>query len=327
MTARPNPRTNRSTWLLLAAKAIVTFALLGWLLARIELGPVLARLSSIDAGWAVAAVAIMAAQILLTGWRWALIARVIGAPLAIEPALRLTLVGHFFSQTLPSAIGGDAVRGFLAAREGMPGTKAASSVIIDRGTALVLMVVLIGVLLPLFFARVPDPAWRTGVSILVAASIGGLAVFLLIGERAATLLGRHRFTAPFATLARELRRVLVGAPESKIILITAIIVHLLVATGAYTIAQGLGIAISLVDCWVMIPPVVLLTTLPISIAGWGVREGATVALLGFVGVTPADALATSVAFGLVLIVVGIPGGVLWLRAQRSGPRTAGSQAP
>src|SRR5262249_47370536 len=155
------PNTNRRAWLFVAAKAAVTIGLLAWLLARIELGPVLARLSGIDALWTCAAILIMAAQVLLTGWRWALITRGIGAPLAVESALRLTFVGHFFSQTLLSAIGGDAVRAFLVAREGMPTGKAASSVIIDRVTALALMVVLMAALLPLFFARVPDPAWRT----------------------------------------------------------------------------------------------------------------------------------------------------------------------
>ena len=58
-----------------------------------------------------------------------------------------------------------------------------------------------------------------------------------------------------------------------------------------------------------------------------VREGATVALLGFVGVSPADAVAMSVAYGIVLIVVGIPGGLLWLRGQKSTQRPARSQSP
>jgi uncharacterized protein (TIRG00374 family) len=327
MTASPNQAQSPRAWLFLAAKAAVTVLLLGWLLSRIDLGPVLVRLSRIDPFWTLAAVAIMTAQVLLTGWRWGLIARAIDSPIGMEPALRLTLVGHFFSQTLPSAIGGDAVRAYLVTREGMSAGKAASSVIIDRGTALALMVVLMGALLPLFFARVDDPAWRGGMAILVGVAIAGLVVFLLVANPIAAQVENTRIGKPFASLARDLRRVLIGARESAPIVASAIVVHLMVATGAYALTRGLGIAVGLIDCWVMIPPVVLLTTLPISIAGWGVREGASVALLGFVGVSPADALAMSVAYGIVLIVVGIPGGLLWLRGQKSTQRPARSQSP
>ena len=138
-------------------------------------------------------------------------------------------------------------------------------------------------LLPLFFARVDDPAWRGGMAILVGVAIAGLVVFLLVANPIAALVENTRIGKPFASLARDLRRVLIGARESAPIVASAIVVHLMVATGAYALTRGLGIAVGLIDCWVMIPPVVLLTTLPISIAGWGVREGASVALLGFVG--------------------------------------------
>ena len=86
---------------------------------------------------------------------------------------------------------------------------------------------------------------------------------------------------------------------------------------------------------VLVPPIVLVTTLPISIAGWGVRESATVIGFGFIGVAPADALALSVLFGLVQIVMGVPGGIMWLAQkgrggaalQKSTQRPPRSQSP
>ena len=56
----------------------------------------------------------------------------------------------------------------------------------------------------------------------------------------------------------------------------------------------------------------LFTTLPISIAGWGVREGVMVAAFAFVGVLEGDAFVVSVLFGLLHIIFSIPGGWLWL---------------
>jgi glycosyltransferase 2 family protein len=65
---------------------------------------------------------------------------------------------------------------------------------------------------------------------------------------------------------------------------------------------------------VMVPLVVLLTMLPISIAGWGVREAAMVAAFGYVGVDAPGALALSVAFGLVQVAIGLPGGLWWFKS-------------
>jgi len=56
----------------------------------------------------------------------------------------------------------------------------------------------------------------------------------------------------------------------------------------------------------------LVATIPVSIAGWGMREGAMVAALGVLGVSTSGAVTLSVLFGLGLIVVGMVGGIAWL---------------
>ena len=61
----------------------------------------------------------------------------------------------------------------------------------------------------------------------------------------------------------------------------------------------------------------LISTLPISLAGWGVREGAMVAALTFVGVETSEALALSILFGLTLLVVSLLGAIFWLIKRRS----------
>ena len=70
--------------------------------------------------------------------------------------------------------------------------------------------------------------------------------------------------------------------------------------------------LSFLDCLVLIPPVVLVSTIPISIAGWGVREAAMITLLALVGVAEADAFVLSVLFGLLTFGLGLPGGIVWI---------------
>ena len=63
---------------------------------------------------------------------------------------------------------------------------------------------------------------------------------------------------------------------------------------------------------IMLPLILLVSMAPISIAGWGVREGAMIVALALVGVSDGDALALSVLFGLALLVIGVIGGVVWI---------------
>jgi uncharacterized membrane protein YbhN (UPF0104 family) len=61
----------------------------------------------------------------------------------------------------------------------------------------------------------------------------------------------------------------------------------------------------------LMQPVALLTSLPISIGGWGVRETAMIGLLGLVGVPASAALVLSVELGLITMAASLPGLVFW----------------
>ena len=62
----------------------------------------------------------------------------------------------------------------------------------------------------------------------------------------------------------------------------------------------------------LFPPVLLVITIPVSIAGWGVREGAMVAALGLIGVPVEGAVVLSIMYGLLGLLPAIPGGLFWL---------------
>ena len=88
--------------------------------------------------------------------------------------------------------------------------------------------------------------------------------------------------------------------------------HLNVTVMIWVLALGLDVDVTLIDCMALFPPVLLLTAIPISIAGWGVREFGMVAAFGLVGVPVHGAIAISFLFGLLAILVTIPGGLMWL---------------
>jgi hypothetical protein len=85
----------------------------------------------------------------------------------------------------------------------------------------------------------------------------------------------------------------------------------------FMLTRAVGTELGWGDSLLLIPPVLLVSAIPVTVAGWGVREGAMVIALGFAGVAPAAGFAISVLFGLTLAVASLPGAGLWLASGES----------
>jgi hypothetical protein len=137
------------------------------------------------------------------------------------------------------------------------------------------------------------------------------AALLVFSVPLSRLLMRHRITTPIGKLVRDLRKALSSPVLSMAIMILAGSVQLLLVVAIFLCAQGMSVHLDFGAALLVIPTVMLVSMIPISFAGWGVREGAMVLGLGVLGISEHDALAISVAFGLLQIIVGLPGGALW----------------
>jgi len=85
----------------------------------------------------------------------------------------------------------------------------------------------------------------------------------------------------------------------------AVAVAALVAT-AYRVNGTLALWVS------VIPLSVILSSIPVSVNGWGVREATIVALATPLGVAPADALLVSVTLGALNVLASLPGALVML---------------
>jgi len=75
----------------------------------------------------------------------------------------------------------------------------------------------------------------------------------------------------------------------------------------FVFAADMGLPLTIFDCLLLIPPVMLLSAVPISISGWGVREGVMVGALAMMGIGTEQALALSVLLGFALLANGLIG--------------------
>ena len=82
------------------------------------------------------------------------------------------------------------------------------------------------------------------------------------------------------------------------------------------LATALGISVSPFDAFTLVPAALLLAMVPISLAGWGVREVVFIQAFSLAGVAPSNALALSLLYGLVGLITGLLGGAVWFAERR-----------
>jgi uncharacterized membrane protein YbhN (UPF0104 family) len=100
----------------------------------------------------------------------------------------------------------------------------------------------------------------------------------------------------------------------------SITIHFLTVLAAWSAAESINAPLEFALALFLIPPVMLIATIPISIAGWGLREGAMIVAFSYAGLSQDDGLAVSILFGATSFLVGAFGGIVWIASgQRLSP--------
>ncbi len=296
--------------LFLAAKLALSVALVWYAFSKIDTGSALSELASLPAVTIAIALALIVLQYMFTAWRLNLLLREIGARLSIEACLDAVFIGAFFSQTLISFVGGDAMRVWRLAKQRVPVGEATRSVLLDRLFGFIGLILLIIAALPVLFGIIHDSRVHGAILLLVAAAVMG-CTFLLLASRLPYWLRRRRLLGFVAELSIMTRAIIASHRVFLKLICISVAVQAVNVLVIWTTARGLSVNLSMTHCLVLVPPVLFLSMMPISFAGWGVRESAMVAALGAVGVPPSQSLALSLSYGIALVLVSLPGGALW----------------
>jgi uncharacterized membrane protein YbhN (UPF0104 family) len=259
------------------------------------------------------AIALLGLQALLINLRWVLVMGAAQANVSYPSALRILLVSLWFNLALPT-VGSDIVRAWMLRKLGLGLGPAINGVLADRLAGLLAIAALIALGLPLLVWRTEDASAILAVSSLLVLSMIGTGVLLTLDLWPARALSLW----PLGELARIgalVRYLLLSYPRRSMVLGAATGVHLTTIATCMLLARGLDAHLSVLDALIIVPPVIMLSALPISIGGWGIREGAMVAGLMLVGIAPAKALGLSILLGLATVAVGLCGGILWLLSE------------
>jgi uncharacterized protein (TIRG00374 family) len=300
-------------WLPWLLKGGISLGLIAWVLSKVDLAAAWAEAKSVDPSMAALAVGLLMVQIGLGAVRWGLVLRALSATFSWGQTLTVYYIGVFFSIVLPGAVGGDAVRMWFARRHGLSLGTAVNSVALERAVTVFGLVLLVCLTQPVLLTRLPDLPGAWVFPVLLAVCVLGILVLACL-DKLPESLHRWRVVRGLALLAADTRKLFFHPGFSLITLLVALVGHINLSLCVYVLAVGLGLDVQALDCLVLVPPVILIMTLPISIAGWGVRETAMVTAFGFVGVAAPSALVLSILFGIVTMLTALPGGLVFLLA-------------
>jgi len=201
---------------------------------------------------------------------------------------------------LPASVGGDVARtAMLAQRTGA--AAAARSVICDRVLGFAGLALLAVPALPI--AAGTAAGFRLFPTATIAV-LGTIAVVAVVLTSPSFVYGVPWVGRQLATVARDLRITLRSGRASLAAVALGLASNLANVVLIYVLGLSIGAGLRALDCLILVPPVLLVSSLPISLAGWGVREGALVAAFSLVHADPASVLATSVMSGLTTPLLG-----------------------
>ena len=297
-------------------RVLVSAAIVGYVVADVDLGDVARALAHVRLVPLLVGSGLFLASQLLSAYKWAWIGRALGFEASLVDYTRFYFIGMFFNLFGPSTLGGDLVRAlYLGA--GYRRRLAISSVVFDRASGLALLVALGA------FAFVLFPQYRFPPSLILGAVAVGAA--LVAGWWAAPRLVR---LLPATRRTRELRRE-VEVDLSPLwrdrrllgtVALISLVFHLTQVGAQYVLALAAGARLPFSYCLIFHPAIAVMTALPVSVNGLGVREGGYLYFLTRVDVDDSIAVTLSLlAFGAT-VVCGLVGGLVFLASGATLPR-------
>ncbi len=286
------------------ARCAITAALLALLIWQLGPLPVIERLQTLSLGALALVAPMLAVQLVLSASRWKALVDYFGLA-TVSTADLCWFLGatHFYGEVLPSTVGGDFVRTAMLAR--LVGLRLATlSVILDRITGLAMLLLMMLVLLPLLAWRIENISAVVGLAAVALGGIAALSALLLLNDKsvpswlpkAASLLPEFTAHMREALFSRALRLQVVGS---------GLLVQIFSVVLFFVLGRSVGVPLSFLDCLLLVPPALLLSALPVSLSGWGVREGTLAGMFALVGMAPADIVVVSILYGLTGPAIGV----------------------
>jgi uncharacterized membrane protein YbhN (UPF0104 family) len=273
-----------------------------------------------------AAVTLTALTTLCSAWRWRVVARALGVDIGLPAAAGAYYRSLFLNSVLPGGVLGDVHRAVTHGRRAGDVARGVRAVAWERLCGQVIQaVVTVAVLL-----TVPSPVRPVLPYILAGvAGVAGCAALVVYG---AARRGRSRLTRAARAVAADLRRGLLAPrvwPQVTLASVLVVAGH----TATFVIAARVaGCTAPLGELVALLMVVQVAAVIPLSIGGWGLREGAAAWAFAAAGLGAANGVTVSTLYAVLMLAAVAPGAGLLLRDAVRGrrgrrPRQIGHRGP
>jgi len=302
---------------ILVLKILISTGLLGWLILKGAEAGSIEVLKKIDAMSFILACGahLLAFAILLLRWR---IVLGINHEVSITSLLRSYYIGMFSSNFLPGTVGGDFVRATYLYKIGIPFNELLLSSLIDRLLGLITTLVLCLAIYSFSSMDILDGQVDIrSASIALVFCVAAPIIIFLLSEKILILLEKTRLKVSWLDRLRDLSNLLQIVHQNPLSLIYAIGLSLMstlcIVLCYFILCRALGIELTFLTLCIVIPLSFIASSIPVSVGGLGIREGFIVYMLTLFGAAQEQAVALTLLYLTILIVITLPGGILIVR--------------
>jgi len=247
----------------------------------------------------------------VSAYRWQLIMHNLNFGQSLSFYWRSYFKASFFNQGLPTSIGGDALKVLDVAGQGFRKRDALYGIMLDRITGLAALMWLNLATYLLNPDLLPRPIYQLTL-LLVVGSLVGFGVISSL--RYLPWLDAYPQLKIIRITSERLHQAFLN--NRIALIVSSLLIPVLAMISVFLIGWALGLRYDLTTYFIIVPPAIFLTIIPVSLAGWGIREGTLVALFSLIGADKATILTMSILYGLMQIGVSLPGFVIFLGGRK-----------
>lgn len=329
-----NKSAEKLIWVVI--KVCISGCLIYFIVSKVSWHEILKNMRLLDLRTFTLAVFVYVVSIFIATLRWRLF---IPAEIDIKRLFNISYIGAFFNICLPGSVGGDVVRAYYlsgilksdpvrgrAVERTTPAKKsrvstaghkvtALGSVVIDRYIALIALLA-IGIVTTFLgsksFSNHPV-RWLIPALLGFILIVSAVLLKLRVGSSFRVVSEMYTYADEMVLRKKEIAKAFLYSIATQMVVIWSV----------YILSRGLSMGVTFVSVLSFIPIVSIISLVPVTISGIGLREGAFVVLFGLIGVSPEKAMTLSVAWFLSIIIGSLPGFVGYLFYRKSPWETVG----
>jgi uncharacterized membrane protein YbhN (UPF0104 family) len=293
----------------------MTIALLVYLVKSLSWQTIQASLTYVRLGNLLVGLVVGSFGIVLSAYQWRVLLRAQTIHFDLADLIKLYTIGITISHFLPTGFGGDAFKSFYVGRKSQNGMGAATATIMCRITGFVAMLILVFPVLII---------WHQQFSFLLTLSfmllcllgcvtvVGMLLLALILPPFAKKRWARHRFFIKLADIGTVLHQSVLMPRSIAYAIFSGMAFWLVAILNCYVYANALGIHEPLTFYFLAVPLVAIIASLPFSLNGLGLREGAFVYVLSFVHIPSVTALLLVLMLDLQMLFFALIGSAIYI---------------